>query len=681
MIEFSNGGRLVKRIAEIPSNFVGAHSLFLDSETSSGSPKEDSLNPWRHCNICGFSITVDDCPNAYYADCRYTEDFWSAGPQFIQDVLWYCVEWINHHIKYDMHVFSNCFGTIIPPWLQCRCTIVSARLIDSDRGGSREGYALDKLSKHWLKHDISEYEARLQPYLGRNNKDYGRIPSDIAAEYGCQDVLTERNLHAHIQSRIPERGRGVERTEIALTKELYKLEKRGMRFDETQMMLAQLKSLNRMSQLDAEISKLTGMDFRPAVNEDCNKVLCGKYGLPIVAYTKDSDGEETENASFDKKALALYKGLPYAPQDVISRIIEYRAHNQRNNLFYTPILSGGWNGCIHPNYGQNDARTGRMTCKQPNAQQFDETILGLILPGDGNSIISTDASQIEKRLVVHYIQNKVAIAAYQKDSTTDFYKLIADMCGIDRQSAKAVDLGIGYGEGEKKLVGALKINPGIVNWAKAEVEKLPLTSLEEKTRAFEYLAESRGKMIYKAYHDANPTLKPTAKAAEAAVKRADRRLGLANDSNHYYGYITNLYGRDRHISYAKYRNWSPGVKDPYDRAWLAFPSLNQGTAADLMKERFVALMQAIGDRPIYPFAIVHDEIAMIAPTEVAEDFRCQRDIVGILEEPAVKIDVPIRWSIGTSRENWLAAATSVKDGGASKLLQYNKAEKENFKWL
>ena len=680
MLKFQNGGILCSDMSQMPSDFIGAARVFLDFETRSGCATEMSVNPWRFCDILSFAVTVDDCKLAYCADFRYTAGFYEHAYQYIQNLLWYADTWVNHNIKYDAHVGINYAKLQLPPWLKLRCTLTQAKIVDSDRGAARGGYGLDALSEHWLGHNINPYEDRLKLYLGRNNKDYGAIPADILGEYNCQDVLTNRDLDRYIIRRMPEECQRIADTEVKLTKLLVKLEQTGMRFDPMKMAVAQFKALNRMNTLEAELEKITGESFRPAVSKDCEKILCGKYGLPVVAYTVDQEsGEETENASYNAKALALYSAMPYAPQDVIERIIEFRDLSQRNNLFFTPIRRDWPDGIFHPTYNQI-VRTGRMSCSDPNAQQFDEMIASLIEPPEGYSIISSDASQIEKRLVVHYIDDKAAIKTYQDDPDADFYMLTANDCGISRSAAKTVDLGTGYGEGEKKLILQLKSNKDVIAAVKAEVEAMKPATEMQRQQLYDQLADARGKMIYKKYHQRFPTLKTTAKAAEAAVKHPSRRLGTANDNTHYYGYITNLYGRRRHIPYAAYRT-DYKTKDPYDRAWLAFPTLNQSTAADLMKERFVELCEAIGDRPIYPIGLVHDEICSIAPNEVADDPRTARDMLAILESPSVQINVPIRWSYGVSRDNWLHASEKVKDGGTSAMLKYNKEEAERFAWL
>ena len=684
MIEFTNGGRLLQSMSELPQQFIGASKIYLDFETTSGTPDKDSLNPWHDCRVAGFGLTVDCCPWAIYVDYeRLPQLEKPIARQFVQDVIWYSEFWINHNIKYDMNVGRNDWNLQYPEWMECVCTIVKAKLIDSDRNGSRGGYGLDALAKHWLHKDISEYERRLQPYLpktGKNaNKDYGRIPTDIIAEYGCEDVLVNRELDDYINARMPASCVNVARTEMLLTKELFTMEQTGLCFNPITLKLAQADAYMRMFELDTKLSQLVGRSFRPTVNADCNEILCGQFGLPIMGFTTDSKGEETDNASFDKTTLAAYKALPYAPHEIIDSIIEYRKLDHCNNLYFKPwqelaIVSDGlaW---IHASFNQV-VRSGRMSCVWPNLQQLDSFMKSLIIPPPGYSFISTDASQIEFRFICHYIEDAKAIAEYNADPDTDFHKFVADLCGIGRKPAKTVNFGTAFGEGKKKMLEQLSSNEDVVTLIKSQVDAKGLTDEKDKIALFNELIVSKASNIYETYHATFPSLKATAKSAEKTCKLPERRLGTANDLNHYYGYIENMSGRHRHLPYSKYRT-DFKTKDPWDRAWLAFANINSSSAADLMKERFVHLRrEVIRDLPIYPINLVHDEILSIAPTELANDPRTKRDIVAVLEDPKVKISVPIRWSIGVSDKNWLEASSE-----KSAVVKYNKEDATNLDFL
>lgn len=684
MLDLGNNNYLIQDASEFPTSFIGADNVYLDFETSSGSKDLDSLNPWHNCSIAGFGITVDMCPQAYYFDYKRSEQK-AAAIQFLQDVLHYAATWTNHNVKYDAHVAIN-NGIVIPPWLELVCTIVKAKLIDSDRI-TRGGYGLDNLAGNWLGLDITRFEKALQPWL-KNNKDYGAIPSDIIGEYGCIDVQANRLIDKHIDAKLPESSKQVALTEIKLTKELVKMEQRGMRYDPTKLQVAQFITLNRISKLDDELAKIVGRSFKPNSPDDCYSVLCGQYGLPIIKYTVDSDGEETDNASFDKKVLAAYKATPYAPHDVIDRIIEFRKLSQRNSLFFKPWQELAPDGIIHPTFNQA-VRTGRMSCSEPNMQQLDDFVAGLIEPRPGYSIISCDASQIEYRMIVDYINNARCIQAYNENPDTDFHDYIAELVKsvadvkIGRKPAKTLNFQHGFGAGKTSVINAIAANDDIIKAVKEKVNAINLPTEELKVQAFKRLVTEVGSTIYDAYHKALPELKPTAKAAESACKDISRRLGTAPSANgirHWYGYIENRYGRRRHLPYAEYRT-DFKTKDPYDRAWLAFPTVNSSTAADLMKERFVSVMRdCVQDLPIYGLCLVHDECVWEAPTELASDPRTARDLIATLESPTVKFKIPIRWSIGVSEKNWLDASNEVAKGGKSGMLQYNKAEAQQLDW-
>lgn len=681
MIEFPNRGRLLTNCSELPEQFVGAQNVILDFETTSGDPKRKSTNPWHHCSIAGFALTVDDCDFAIYFDyMRAPVEQQQYAADYLQRLLWQAERWTNHNVKYDAHVAISAAGIQLPPWLELKCTLTRAKIIDSDRGGARGGYGLDALMLVWCGKDIRHYEARMQKYLGKANKDYGNIPPDILGEYACEDVFSVQALEKYIDNRLPERSKNVAATEVALTSELVKLEQTGMRFDPTKLQIAQFQTLNRICKLDAELTTLVGRTFRPTANQDCNEILCGQYGLPIVKYTKGSEDEEAENASFDKYALKLYEALPYAPHDVISKIIEYRKLSQRNSLFLTPWQELCVGGELHCTYNQT-VRTGRMSCSKPNMQQLDDFMLSQIIPPPGWSIISTDAAGIEFRFIVHYIQDPKALQKFRENADADFHAIVAEMCGIKRGAAKTINFGTAFGEGKTKIIAAMAANPDIVAAVKREVDALNIGDESAKIAEFNVRIAARGTKIYNDYHKMLPTLKSTAKAAEKACKLPERRLGSGLDQDHSYGYITNTSGRDRHLPYFNKYRYDYKTPDPYDKAWLAFPTLNQASAADLMKERFVALMRACDGLPIKALGIVHDEIVLMAPDEIANDPRTLRDIVAILESPATPISVPIRWSIGVSNKNWLSAATPVKDGGVSQVIQYNKSDATNLEFL
>lgn len=615
---FANGGTLITEAFELPIPSDSWSNMYLDLETSSGDPKKKSLNPWHDCFVAGIALTVDDFNGAWYVPVGHR---W--GPRldplvvqrWVVDVFNCCDIWINHNVKYDAQVMFESFGV---PWVKdYYCTLTQAKLIDSDR----MRFSLDALSKDWLKEDISKYEEALQPYLGRKSKDYGDIPADICGEYACQDVLTNRRLYKYIKSRMPEESQRISDIENKTTAVLIDIERNGMKVNQQQLMVSELLCLNDMATIQEELADKVGFSFEPHVNGDCFDVLCNKYGLPVLAWNK------TGNPSFDKEALKGYMTVPNAPRDVIDLMLKYRKLHVLANTFIKPYRLLNIDGLLHSSYNQT-VRTGRMSCKMPNAQQLSSDAKKLIITGEGESIISVDYSQIEYRIIAHYIKDLGAIEAYRTDPFTDFHSWVADMCNIHRKPAKTVNFLMGYGGGKERLLSNLVQVPELVGYILEEVEKLDIDEATKKD-TFLMLARAKASEVYTTYHDTMPGLRRTARAACQAVM--DR------------GYIRNLYGRHRTL--------------PRDFAHRAFNTLCQGTAADLMKAQLVRLHDYLQPTPFCLIGVVHDEVIIRGPSsEITDDLL--DDICFILEDVDVDLRVPIRTSCGVSTLNWFEASNS-----------------------
>jgi len=618
MYQFSNTGRMCQTVEDLPKL---SGRIFMDFETSSGDPKETALDPWRNCHLLEAIIATEDSP-VFCADVRLIERH--AIHAWLQDIASNCTEWVNHNVKYDAHVLKNSCG--IEPPRRMFCTVVHAKLLDSDRQYTG-GYGLDALSKSWLKEDIGGYEDALKPYLYRN-KDYGAIPPDILGEYGCQDVFTERRLWKYEESRCEDDMRTVWETETELTYILYKMEQRGVCVDPRELQIKELLILDEMLRLEAELAELVGFQFRPHTNEDCFQVLCNTYGLPVLGWTEQGE------PSFDKSALTQYVSHPYAPKDVVLKIRRYRHLNTLNSLFVTKFQRLHQDGVIHSSYNQV-LRTGRMSCKNPNSQQNSKEAKSLFHPRPGHAFLSFDYSQIEFRTIVHYIQDEDAIAAYNANPDTDFHQWVADECHISRKPAKTVNFMMGFGGGKDKTVSTLSNVMDLVADVNSEIDKLVESSkIQESQRmdVFHLLCRKRAEQIYATYHNNLPTLKTTSRRC-ARVCQAR-------------GYVRNWHGRRRHI--------------PANRAHIAFNAINQGEAADIMKERMVALAAKLEELGladvVFMIACVHDELLLEGPVEILCDLRFIKCVVDVMEKLAKPLRVPVRGSVGISTKSWRDAS-------------------------
>jgi DNA polymerase I-like protein with 3'-5' exonuclease and polymerase domains len=679
MLEFGNGHRLIESLSELPVEALRrCKTIYLDFETTSFDDKLDALNPWHHCWVAGFAITGDDLPGAWYVAINHRGGKHCVDKEQAAEVLDSIMTpektWVNHNIKYDMHVMANDLGVLFEG--RVICTVVQAKILDTDRL-SRGGYGLDVLSRDLLGEDIGKFEEEIRRWLflrtrGKRQeyaKDYGRIPAFAMAPYACQDTITNRRLHQYQVQLMPAQCRLVSDIEIELTRALFDMERFGVRVDPTALRIKEIEYILRMGELDEELTKITGRSFNPVSSDQLFDVLCNQYGLPVLGWTEeDSDGEAAGNPSFDKEAMAKYLAHPLSPAGLIERIIEYKTCSTFRSLFleqYTE-LSEGYDR-LHSTYNQM-VSTGRLSGSKPNPQQLNPPAKELILPDLGCAFLAADQSQIEFRIIAHFIRDQKTIEAYRKNPDTDFHQWVGDLASMKRRPAKTMNFMMGYGGGKKRAVRTMSMDKDIVGAIMHEVDSLieagaiPST---ERILMFEAKAKDRATGVYNKYHNALPTLKPTAK--------------LAADTCRHRGYVYDPLGRRRHL--------------PPEYSFKAFNTLCQGYAAGIQKLTTIIAARAIKGTPLKMSANVHDETVFHGPIEIMEDRRTQVAIAWLLENPPLPegaLDVPLRAVVGTSRKHWREASKGIpgpkdKDGKVQYWitpepapLKYTEAE---IKWL
>lgn len=125
---------------------------------------------------------------------------------------------------------------------------------------------------------------------------------------------------------------------------------------------------------------------------------------------------------------------------------------------------------IHPHYRICGARTGRLSCTDPNIQQIprDKNVRAIFVAEPDCILICADYSQIELRIAAEVSQDSVMQNIYRHG--LDLHTLTASaVLGKDpinitkqeRQLGKALGLGLLYGLGAKKFAHYVKMNFGL----------------------------------------------------------------------------------------------------------------------------------------------------------------------------------------------------------------------------
>ena len=138
------------------------------------------------------------------------------------------------------------------------------------------------------------------------------------------------------------------------------------------------------------------------------------------------------------------------------------------------IINGRIYSDIHPHRSDDGSGTCslRFSYSDPPLQQMPARdkelaplVRGVFLPEEGEVWAKPDISQQEFRFVVHYavLRNlpraKEAADLYRADPDADFHVMVADMTGLERESAKAVNFAKIFGAGPEKFAEMIGKSP------------------------------------------------------------------------------------------------------------------------------------------------------------------------------------------------------------------------------
>jgi DNA polymerase I-like protein with 3'-5' exonuclease and polymerase domains len=667
MLSLDNGSYLVESVGELPEWPGTIEHLYMDFETASYTPSRGGDSPYQGDRIAGIAVTADLSKEIFYVPIRHTvylRVFNLEIPpvlKWMRDLLRRSKRWVNHNIKFDAH-FARVDGVDVSLYggdealldTELIDTLVLAKLINSDR----MTYGLKPLAREWLGWSMPETDAVSAFLQSAKSKDHADVPPDIEGAYACMDVRANRALYEFLLQKKTEDISRVWETEKKLTPVLFDMECFGMPVNRLQLQIQRVQTLTQLQKWDHSLAQLIGHEFNPKSPPQMQDLMINEFGLPILAwnYKEGPDGEKQRTGPcFTKEVMRQYMVHPQVTCDprvleILSLITSYREEADFDSMFLSSYLNLEVDEILHPDFNQS-VRTGRMSCRNPNAQQLNKRAKRLIRALKGQGILAADYSQIEFRLIGHYIEDAGVIKAYNEDPTTDFHSWVASVCHIKRKPAKTLNFKMAFGGGKASTIIDLTRNPDIIGEVGGKVNdifkagpeairesiaeigaEMPDDGVITKDRLFFMMCHAHASGVYAFYHETLPGLKKTSYAASNVCKTR--------------GYVFNAYGRRRHL--------------PKKAAHRAFPSIIQSSAADLMKERTVAVAprynRRVREAGVNIFAVVHDDVSSMGPSESLRDPEFLQYFRSILEDPAVKFSIPILTGMGYSETDWAEAS-------------------------
>ena len=361
-----------------------------------------------------------------------------------------------------------------------------------------------------------------------------------------------------------------------------------------------------------------------AIGENCSTKAFKDYlfkdlGLPILKTTA-SDKEAADDMTMILLKEWCDENKPEL-STLFTLVQEYRKWGKIKSTYIDGYLKhrNSATGNIHPELFALSTDTGRMNCRNPNAQNMPRKsndpigVRNFIKAPEGHLILSLDFSQIELRVGAFYCRDKVMMDTYKRGgdihaATTSVifgvsYDEAQDKHSADykehRTIAKNVNFGTFYGLFPRGLQKTLKFKAGV---EKTEAECAEIIN--------NLKAGYRGLTAWQ----------------EETKTYAVRKM-----------YSETWVGRRRYLPGVRSDNW--GVKSFAERCALNTPI--QGTAADILKLAIKRIMCGLPERDwLKPILQIHDELTFIIPKDkLTEAVRFIKECME--EQPFPEFDLPL----------------------------------------
>jgi DNA polymerase I-like protein with 3'-5' exonuclease and polymerase domains len=297
---------------------------------------------------------------------------------------------------------------------------------------------------------------------------------------------------------------------------------------------------------------------------------------PLAMIIKTSSEEGWRTPKYYKEIYKVLKDNHLSKKELLPPLIlKYNELRKMISTYYDHFINDCVNvvktptrevGVLHAKLNPSEALTGRFSVSTPPLQQIPR-ILGpreSFIPRFGRRNWHFDYEQVEMRMFVHFAKDPIMAKAINADIHE---AVAAQIYGLpkkkitseQRKRAKAVNFGIIYGAGAKKIAETLTRRG------------LPTTEME-------------GKTIVAQYHRKFPSVRQTTQKLASELRRV--------------GYITNPFGRRYHI--------------PVQFSYKSLNYMCQGTSADLMKKAMVDIWLWLRKNNFKSKMImtIHDEIVI-----------------------------------------------------------------------
>jgi DNA polymerase-1 len=572
----------------------------IDTETTSTDP--------HAADLVGISFSIEP-DRAYYLPLSHV--YLGAPEQLSKsralELLMDILEDVNilkvgQNIKYDAIVFKHSGIDLKGIHFD---TMIASYVINP---GLRQ-HNLDYLAQYYLNHKMIQYHDLVGK--GKAEISFAGVTVESAMEYSCEDADITLKLMSILENQlVGNKNQDLfYNLEMRLLPVLMDMELAGVKIDTLFFREMSKSFTKRIRDLEKRIFEECGTEFNLNSPQQLGYILFEKLELPVQKKTAKTKSYSTDVKVLNKLARSGYK--------IPEIILQYRTLAKLKSTYLDALvkLVNPDTGRIHTSFNQTVAATGRLSSSNPNLQNIPirgeegREIRKGFIADEGHYLLSADYSQVELRLFAHYSADDALIEAFRKGQ--DIHSRTAsEILGISmedvtpdmRRIAKAINFGIIYGMGAKKLADELNI---------------------DNKKAKEYIES-----YYNRY--------------KGVVRYRESMIGFAQENS----YVKTLFNRRRYLPEINSEN--NRIKAEAERIAVNTPI--QGTAADLIKKAMINIHKRLG-RGVHKTRMllqVHDELLFEVPEEEVE---IVSSIIRDEMEDVHKLDVPLKVDINYGL-NW-----------------------------
>ncbi len=587
--------------------------LALDTETT-------GLEPFKGDRV--FSVIIADESNEYYFNFN-VGGLHKDQIKDIQKIIDNCgyMFFINYDYDYTMLAMDKVFikgPKILDGGVLAR--LENSLHDPSGRKSDNQFFSMDYLAKYYLR---KEKDTTVEKYIkehdlyGVDSKDkkkprYDKVPLEIMFKYGCSDARLTFDICTEIIRRINGRDKHYEATrpkswpkimdvlgtESRLSTALATTKFRGMLLDKAYCEKARAYELEKASELLKEIKQTVDLNVNSP--KQVQNYLMKDLGLTLPKIIKR--GQWTGGYSTDAETLEALSEKYSMP--TLHKIVEAKRSQKKANTYYKNWLAMiDANDVIHCSLGQETTITGRLSSFAPNLQNLhkekyhDYAVRKGFIARKGFKLLFGDYKGQEMYLMIDLSGDQETIEKVK--SGLDIYIAMAEMVEkytgikITRNQAKALALGVAYGQGVTLIASNLKCS-------EAEAKKLRI-------------------------------------AFKTSIKGVTRLDTWCKEQAKRYGKIHNPYGRVSQIE--------KGLE------YKALNALIQGSAADCTKRAYVNCVEFLKEYETSVVLTVHDEV--IFELRDGEEYLVA-ELSRIMSEAYPHKNLPLRVDLEISETSWAA---------------------------